>query len=96
MTEQKKIVEVTELVNMKSSNIANIAFDEPNELMFVTFTNNSIYSYRKTPKEEFERMKKAESVGKYFNTIKTKYEFEKLDVELKLKKVKEDENNLTK
>jgi hypothetical protein len=96
MTEQKKVVEVTELVNMKSSNIANIAFDEPNELMFVTFTNNSIYSYRKTPKEEFERMKKAESVGKYFNTIKTKYEFEKLDVELKLKKVKEDENNLTK
>ena len=87
MSNGKKVVEVTELVETKSSNIANIAFDEPNELMFVTFTNSNIYSYKKTPKEEFERMKKAESVGKYFNTIKNKYEFEKLDIELKIKKV---------
>ena len=87
MSLEKKIVIVTELVETKSSNISNIAFDEPNELMFVTFTNKNIYSYKKTPKEEFERMKKAESVGKYFNTIKNKYEFEKLDIELQLKKV---------
>lgn len=84
---KKEVVIVDELVSTVSSNILNIAFDDAKELMFVTFTNKNIYSYKKTPKEEFERMKKAESVGKYFNTIKNKYEFEKLDVELQLKKV---------
>lgn len=94
MSDEKKVIQVTEMINTKSSNIANIAYDEPNELMFVTFVNKTIYSYAKTPKEEFERMKKAESVGKYFNSIKTKYEFAKLDVELQLKK--EEENDLNK
>lgn len=74
------------LTKVTSSNIQNIAYE--NDLLYVTFSQG-VYSY-KAPKEEFEALTKAESVGKYMNTIKNKYEYTKLDVELIKELVKEE------
>lgn len=77
----KKIQQVTDLQQVKSSNIESIAFHE--ETLFVQF-KSGLYRYNKVPLEVYEEMKKSESKGKFMNSaIKGTYEFEKVELELK-------------
>lgn len=64
-------------VEVKSSNIKAIAFED--DWLYVEFTNGSIYRYKNVPKEYFENLKNAESVGKYFsNHIRPNYYHEQI------------------
>lgn len=87
----RTIKEIQELVKIStSSNVEAIGFD--NDTILVQFKGGGIYEYRKTKKDLYEDLKKAESVGKFLNSkIKGSYEFSKLeDVELQQKGKNED------
>lgn len=60
-----------------SSNVDEIAHDGHD--LFVRFKNGGLYKYRGVPRSVFERMLKAESVGKFLNAeVKPHYQFTKM------------------
>ena len=64
---------------VESSNIAEIAFDEEKEALFVKFKNDTVYEYSEVPYYVFEEMLSADSVGSYFHkNVRSSYEFSKL------------------
>ena len=79
-----KTITLNNLQKVKSSNIAQVGFDEG--VTYVQFTNGNIYKYPETKLEDFEGLVKAESVGKQFGkTYRNLQKYEKLkDVVLKL------------
>jgi hypothetical protein len=48
-----------------SSNIATVAWEDGT--LYLTFNKGGHYAYESVPKSTFERMLKAESVGKFFH-----------------------------
>ena len=74
-------VEVTELIEPKSSNIVSIGYDDRADTAFVTFKNGSLYKYSDVSEEEYQNLRDAESVGKYLQStfIKKGFEYEKLE-----------------
>lgn len=66
-------------VQVTSSNIDSIGYDEETSRLEVKFKNNTIYLYSGVPKHEFTALIAAPSHGKHFNAfIKNKYAFTKL------------------
>lgn len=62
-----------------SSNIEAIGYDEETQTLRVWFKNGGAYDYDKVPKEEFEALQNASSVGSYFaSNIKGKYAYKKV------------------
>lgn len=61
-----------------SSMISTIDYDSENQELTVTFKNGNQYKYFDVPREEFEALRQSESIGSYFNKIKSKYQFEKI------------------
>ena len=61
-----------------SSMISTIDYDNDSKEMTVTFKNGNQYKYFDVPREEFEALRQSESIGSYFNKIKSKYQFEKI------------------
>ena len=49
-----------------STSIQSCDYDEARKVLTVTFVRGKSYEYADVPKEEFERLKDAESPGKYF------------------------------
>lgn len=67
---------VREVFEAISSNIESVSYEDGD--LFITYKNHTTYVYQKVPREIFENLKKAESVGKFVNQyIKGKYLFEK-------------------
>lgn len=62
----------------RSSMITSYGYDEAEKVLQLTFTKGGTYDYQDVPKEVYDGMVEAESIGKYFlANIKDKYEFEK-------------------
>lgn len=62
-----------------SSNVQGVAHDELTGDLYVSFHNGTNYKYFKVPKDEFERLTQAESVGRHLNArIKPVYDYERL------------------
>ncbi len=62
---------------VKSSNIKGARYVDGD--MDIQFTNDAIYRYKDVPKEVFDELLKAESVGKFFySKVKGKFEHEKV------------------
>lgn len=86
----KVVQKVSDLQDVKSSNIDMIAYDQ--ETLFVQF-KSGLYKYNKVPREVYENLKKSESKGKFVNSaVKGAYEYEKVDLQLELNEVKKVEN----
>ncbi len=70
------------MVKMKaveSSNILEIGYDEPAEVLYVTFRNGMTYAYDMVPYIVYEELINAESIGQYLNnSIKGVYEYNKV------------------
>ena len=76
------------MVSVRSSNIAQIGFEENTTLSLssksinilrIVFMSESIFDYYGVEKIVFEAFLKAPSVGKFFHAnIKNKYEYEKV------------------
>lgn len=54
-------------IPVKSSAIQAVAYDVEDKTLTVRFKQGAEYDYYDVPKEKFEGLLKAESVGKYFN-----------------------------
>jgi hypothetical protein len=61
-----------------------VAFHD--DITFVQFKNDTVYSYTGTKEEDYEALIKAKSVGIHLNSIiKGNFEYEKVDYELTVK-----------
>jgi hypothetical protein len=61
-------------MKVSSSNIEDIEYDEQSQTMSVTFNNRSTYQLFNVPKDVYERLIKAGSIGAYYaNNIKGRY-----------------------
>ena len=56
-----------EMIQVSSSNVQAIGYDEANQILYVMFNNNSLYSYQGVPIGEFWGLQNASSVGGYLN-----------------------------
>ena len=59
-----------------SSIIVSVTYDLLMNNLLITFKNSNIYEYVNVPKEEYDALIAAESIGKHFaQNIKNKYEW---------------------
>lgn len=65
-------------INVSSSNISRIAYDEHEQYLYVEFSKSGIYIYKNVNSIEFENFLNAPSLGSYLNNnIKPFYPYEK-------------------
>ena len=57
---------MTEWLDVESSNIASIRYDDKARYLDIQFVKGSIYRYFKVPSEVANALRVAPSVGKYF------------------------------
>ena len=69
-----------DMINVISSNVRAIGYDEPKSILFVRFYSNALYIYKGVPRQEFEGLKNASSVGSYLHrNIKNLYPYERIE-----------------
>lgn len=80
MTDKTAII-VNDLVKTESSNVDKIAYQESTKKAFVLFKNGGLYEYNNVEKEDYDKLKQSESVGKHLRAVflKAGYEFSKLE-----------------
>lgn len=75
-----KTITVDTLQNVQSSTIKTVGFSSEKSKTFVEFKNGGLYQYDKTSKDDFDKLVKAESIGKHFaSNFKNKFDYVKLD-----------------
>lgn len=63
----------------RSSMIAQVAYNEEDKILTVTFSKGDEYIYKDVPREIYNELIASESIGKYFlANIKNKYQTEKV------------------
>jgi hypothetical protein len=71
---------VPEMIQVSSSNIDSIGYDEQNEQVYVRFLNGSLYVYKGVPMHEFENLRDAPSLGSYLHrNYKNVYPYERIE-----------------
>lgn len=66
-------------INVSSSNLASIGYDENSQILEIEFNNGRIYQYLNVPSIEFQNLKNANSHGKYFiSKIKDFYQYQQI------------------
>ena len=75
MYEQTKLG--IKMINVKSSNIAAVGWDEDH--LFIQYNSGNIYMYDGVKKDKYNQLIQAESKGKFVNAyIKPTYPYQKL------------------
>lgn len=70
---------VPEMIQVSSSNIESIGYDEQNQQVYVRFLNGSLYVYKGVPLHEFENLRDAPSLGSYLHrNYKNVYPYERI------------------
>jgi hypothetical protein len=65
--------------SVDSSNLASVGYDEENETLEIEFNHGGVYQYFDVPKEEYEALMNASSLGSYFfHNIRDGYEYSKI------------------
>ena len=65
-----------DMINVKSSNVAAVGYNVDNSTLQVEFKNGATYQYFDVPEIVFERLRDADSVGRYLATnIKGVYKY---------------------
>ncbi len=63
---------------VNSSNLASVGYEEENEILEIEFNHGGVYQYLDVPKEEYEALMDADSLGSYFfHNIRDGYEYSK-------------------
>jgi len=70
---------IVEMKSVHSSNVDSLGYDPISNTMFIRFTGGGEYRYKNVPKEVYNRVFHAESVGKAIYEIKKNYEVEKVN-----------------
>ena len=67
------------MINVSSSNVDAIGYDENSQTLYVRFTNSTLYIYKGVPVGEFEGLRNAPSVGSYLHrNIKNLFPYERI------------------
>jgi hypothetical protein len=62
------------MVKVISSNIDSAGYDETTHTLILIFKNGTTYHYEGVPKEEYDNLLNAQSIGSYFSSrIRNKY-----------------------
>ncbi|WP_316839280.1 KTSC domain-containing protein [Pedobacter gandavensis] len=70
---------IPEMLNVSSSNVESVGYDNENQNVFVKFLNQSIYVYKGVPEFEFQNLLTASSVGSYIHrSFKNVYPYERV------------------
>ncbi len=68
-----------DMIQVDSSNIAAIGYDNDSETLQIEFNNGTTYQYFDIPEQVFERLRDADSVGGYLAAqIKGNYRYSKV------------------
>ena len=63
-----------EITNTRSGMISKLAYDEGESCMIIIFAKGGSYKYKNVPKDSFDALCNADSMGKYFHAnIKGKF-----------------------
>jgi hypothetical protein len=70
-----------EMIEVSSSNVRAIGYDESEQVLHVIFLNNNThYIYKGVPIGEFDGLKNAPSIGSYLHrNIKNLYPYERIE-----------------
>ena len=65
---------------VSSSNVAELGYDENNQMVYVRFMNGTLYRYSNVPIYEYEALDNAPSIGSYLHrNYKNIYPYERLE-----------------
>jgi hypothetical protein len=68
------------MIDVSSSNVAAIGYDEANQILYVRFTNSTLYIYKGVPIGEFDGLQSAPSIGSYLHrNIKNLFPYERIE-----------------
>jgi hypothetical protein len=68
------------MIDVSSSNVGAIGYDEDNQILYVRFLNNTLYTYKGVPVGEFLGLKNAPSIGSYLHrNIKNLFPYERIE-----------------
>ena len=68
-----------DMIEVSSSNVGAIGYDESSQTLFVRFLNNTTYIYKGVPSVEFEGLNNAPSIGSYLHrNIKNLFPYERI------------------
>ena len=63
-----------------SSNIAELGYDVNDEIVYVRFSNGTLYIYKGVPEYEFNALRDAPSIGSYLHrNFKNVYAYERIE-----------------
>ena len=67
------------MIEVSSSNVGAIGYDESSQTLYVKFLNNTMYIYKGVPIVEFDGLRNAPSVGSYLHrNIKNLFPYERI------------------
>lgn len=73
-------MEDVKMIAVSSSNIAELGYDEDNEIVHVRFVNNTLYHYKGVSRRVFEGLLNAPSIGSYLHrNFKNVYPYERVE-----------------
>lgn len=73
-------MEDDKMVEVCSSNVAKVGYEEENEIVYVRFLNDTLYCYKGVSKFEYEGLLNAPSIGSYLHrNFKNVYPYERLE-----------------
>ena len=68
------------MIDVNSSNIAQVGYDSDANVVYVRFHNNSLYIYKGVSRMEFDGLLNAPSVGSYLHrNFKGVYAYERIE-----------------
>lgn len=69
-----------EMINVSSSNVECVGYDESSTTLYIRFLDNTMYIYKGVPLAEFEGLRNAPSIGSYLHrNIKSMYPYERIE-----------------
>lgn len=69
-----------EMQPVSSSNIAELGYDEENQIVYVRFSNNTLYIYKGVSRAEYDNLFNAPSIGSYLHrNYKNVYSYERIE-----------------
>lgn len=65
---------------VSSSNVAELGYDDANQVVYVRFLNGTVYIYKGVPQFEYDALFNAPSIGSYLHrNYKNVYPYERIE-----------------
>lgn len=72
-------VDGVDMIQVSSSNVDSVGYDEENQILYVSFLSGGIYIYKGVSRYEFDGLLNAPSIGSYLHrNIKNIYPYERI------------------